>query len=228
MRCIINDMKLESVGILISLRPFGERDAVARIFTRDYGVMCGVVRAAFASHQRRRPMVGTMGDAVWNARLDSQLGTFHWDANRNLVVEIMSRSVALKYMNAVFELIGALLPERECFAKLYDETLDFLSRISGAHDDEIAAIYQGWELSFLMHMGYALDLTRCASCGGTHDLKYLSPRTGRAVCATCGAPYVGRLYDLPISLGVTGRFLDDICTQMGIKIPVARAVLGNK
>ncbi|HBS76774.1 MAG TPA: hypothetical protein DEA31_02875, partial [Alphaproteobacteria bacterium] len=37
-RGIIRAMKLESVGILIGMRPMGERDSVARIFTRDFGV----------------------------------------------------------------------------------------------------------------------------------------------------------------------------------------------
>ena len=219
-------MKLESVGILISLRPFGERDAVARIFTRDYGLMVGMLRGA-AVARKNRPMVGTMGDVSWNARLDSQLGVFHWDANRNLMAPFMSRGGALGAMNAAFELIGALLPERESFTELYDETLELLAQMAAASDDEISKIYMDWEIKFLGDLGYALDLSRCASCGRADDLKYLSPRTGRAVCASCGAPYVGRLYDLPLSLHVTGRFLDDICTQMGIEMPTARRILPN-
>ncbi|MBP5708123.1 MAG: recombination protein O N-terminal domain-containing protein [Alphaproteobacteria bacterium] len=39
-------MNLESTGILIGLRPIGERDCVAMIFTRDFGMMHGVLRAA--------------------------------------------------------------------------------------------------------------------------------------------------------------------------------------
>lgn len=219
-------MKLESVGILISLRPFGERDAVARIFTRDYGLMVGMLRGATAA-RKNRPMVGTMGDVSWNARLDSQLGVFHWNANHNLMAPFMARGGALGFINSAFELIGALLPERESFSELYAETLELLAQCAAARDDEIANIYQAWEVKFLGDLGYALDLSRCASCGRNDNLKYLSPRTGRAVCASCGAPYVGRLYDLPLSLNVTGRFLDNICTQMGIQMPTARRILPN-
>ena len=35
---IIYDMKLESDGILIAIKPFNERDALGRIFTRDNGI----------------------------------------------------------------------------------------------------------------------------------------------------------------------------------------------
>ena len=41
-------MKLESNGIVISLRPFGERDAVAHIFTENHGVLTGMLRGAQA------------------------------------------------------------------------------------------------------------------------------------------------------------------------------------
>ena len=72
-------MKLESVGILIGLRPFNERDSVARIFTRDYGVLVGMMRGAVVA-KKNKPLVGQVGVAMWNARLDSQLGMFHWEA----------------------------------------------------------------------------------------------------------------------------------------------------
>ena len=67
-------MKLESQGILISLIPFNERDAVARVFTRDYGVLVGMLRGALGV-KKNRPLVGQFGNVVWGARLDSQLGT---------------------------------------------------------------------------------------------------------------------------------------------------------
>ena len=96
-------MKLESNGILISLRPFNERDALAHIFTRDYGVVVGMMRGAVVA-KKNKPLVGQMGVMSWNARLDSQLGVFHWDAEKNLAAPIMLNSDALKlilFWNAV-------------------------------------------------------------------------------------------------------------------------------
>lgn len=74
-------MNLESSGILISLRPLGETDSVARVFTSEYGVLCGMMRGAQRT-RKNRPLVGQVGTASWNARLDSQLGVFHWDAEK--------------------------------------------------------------------------------------------------------------------------------------------------
>jgi DNA repair protein RecO (recombination protein O) len=83
-------------------------------------------------------------------------------------------------------------------------------------------LYLQWEIELLSDLGYALDLTKCSGCGRTDDLIYLSPKTGRAVCADCGAPYDDRLYKLPLNLNITKRFVSGICNAQGVDIPTAR------
>lgn len=212
-----NKMKLESEGILISLRPFNERDCVARIFTRDYGIVVGMMRGAVVA-KKNKPLVGQLGNMSWNARLDSQLGVFHWDVEKNLAATMMLKSSWLMAMNAAFSLIDALLPEREPYPVLYDETLSWLG-------GDVNQGYLNWEISLLRELGYALDLTRCSGCGCVDDLEYLSPRTGRAVCKTCATPYINKLYKLPLNLAVTGRFLESVCIQQGTEIPIMRRIL---
>ena len=53
-------MKLESNAILISIRPFNEKDAVARVFSRDYGILVGVMRGAVVA-KKNKPLVGQVG-----------------------------------------------------------------------------------------------------------------------------------------------------------------------
>ncbi len=216
-------MKLESTGILIDMRPLNERDAIARIFTADYGVLCGVMRAALVM-KKNRPLVGQMGAVAWNARLDTQLGTFHWDASHNLAAPLMGDARRLMLMNAAFGLIDALLPEREPYTDLYRETLAMLTQLAqgGASADNV---YLNWEIALLRDLGYALDLSACSGCGRGDDLCYLSPRTGRAVCRDCGEPYASRLYRLPVSLNITGRFIDAICLAQGTQIPRSRQII---
>ena len=216
------DMKLESIGILIGLRPFNERDAIARVFTRDFGVLVGMMRGANVA-KKNRPLVGQVGGAIWNARLDSQLGMFHWDAEKNLSASVMMNSDALMRLNSAFEILGTLLPEREEYSILYDETLVLLGALACG---DVGA-YLTWEINLLRDLGYALDLSRCSGCGATETLNYLSPRTGRAVCDTCAAPYVDRLYKLPVNLDTTLRFLENICAQQGVVVPSMRRMIKN-
>lgn len=215
-------MRLESNGILIGLRPFNERDAIARVFTRDFGVLVGMMRGANVA-KKNRPLVGQVGGAIWNARLDSQLGMFHWDAEKNLSASVMMNSDALMRLNSAFEILGTLLPEREEYSILYDETLVLLGALACG---DVGA-YLTWEINLLRDLGYALDLSRCSGCGATETLNYLSPRTGRAVCDKCAAPYVDRLYKLPVNLNTTLRFLENICMQQGVAVPQMRRMIKN-
>ena len=216
------EMKLDSDGILIGLRPFNERDCVARIFTREHGVMTGMLRGAVVA-KKNKPLLGQVGVASWNARLDSQLGVFHWDAEKNLAAPLMISPIALGYMNAAFEIIAAMLPEREEYKSLYDETLDLLRDLSVRP----AESYLVWEINLLRDLGYALDLSKCSGCGVGDDLEFLSPRTGRAVCKKCAAPYINKLYRLPVNLNTTLRFLESVCAQQGVDVPMMRRMIKN-
>lgn len=213
-------MKLESYGILIGMRPLNERDVVAQIFTQDFGVMVGVMRGAVVA-KKNKPLVGQVGAVSWNARLDSQLGTFHWEAEKNLAAGLLVRPRALAEMNAAFGLLVALLPEREGYATLYDDTVVLLNELNSGNE----SAYLKWETELLRELGYALDLSRCSGCGVAHNLNWLSPKTGRAVCDECAAPYINKLYKLPLNLNTTGRFLDSVCIQQGIDMPMCRKML---
>lgn len=218
-------MKLESVGILIDQRPCNERDSLARIFTADFGVMTGIMRGAVVA-KKNRPLIGQVGNVAWNARLDSQLGVFHWEGVRNMAASVMADARRLGMLNAAFALIVTLLPERERYDELYKETLEFLTALPNAARP--ADIYVEWEENFLRDIGYALDLSACAGCGGHENLNYLSPRTCRAVCDSCAAPYIGRLYQLPMTLDTGRRLLEQICTSQGATLPPARQILRDK
>ena len=216
-------MNLESNGILIGLRPIGERDSVGVIFTRDFGLMHGVLRAAQIA-KKNRALVGQVGSASWNARLDTQLGAFHWDACENLAARLMGDMRTLGCMNAVFALLDTLLPERESYECLYDLTISLLREIDTHNAMER---YMEWEIAFLRELGYALDLSHCSGCGRTDNLHFLSPKTGRAVCDNCAAPYIDKLYKLPITLDTTMRFVCGVCRQQGVDVPAARSYLSR-
>jgi DNA repair protein RecO (recombination protein O) len=213
-------MKLESVGILIALKPFNERDALGRIFTRDNGILVGMLRGAVVA-KKNIPLIGQIGNVTWNARLDSQLGVFHWETEKNVGAKVLMNPNALMFMNAAFDLLNTLLPERESYVELYDNTLCLLERLANADTDA----YLQWEICLLRELGYALDLSKCSGCGKCESLEYLSPRTGRAVCSTCAGPYLSKLYQLPLNINVTLRFLESVCLQQGTQIPLMRKLL---
>ena len=217
-------MKLETVGILIALKPLGERDSVARVFTYDYGLLVGMMRGAQVA-RKNKPLIGQLGAVSWNARLDSQLGAFHWEAEKNLVASSMSSQMSLDFINSSFELIDSLLPEREKYEYLYEATIDFMKK---TQEGNLKYSYLMWEVCLLRELGYALDLSRCSGCGTRENLNYLSPKTGRAVCDACAEPYIDKVYKLPLSLEITGCFLQKVCDSQGIVLPFSRKILTEK
>ena len=219
-------MKLESSGILISLRPFDEANAIAQIFSADFGIMSGMLRGALSPRRSARPLIGQIGNFSWNARLDSALGILHWEPERNLAAPLMQNAQSLAFMNSAFDLISNLLPEREQYKNLYHDTVKLLNEL--ASHEKSTEKYLTWEIGFIRDLGYALDLTHCSGCGRLDNLAYLSPRTGRAVCTDCGAPYADKLYRLPITLDTTFRFLENICLNQGAKTPPFRTILKGK
>ena len=204
------------------MRPFDEKNAIAQVFSRDFGVMSGMMRGAVVA-RTNRPLVGQVGSVSWNARLDDSLGVFHWESEKNLSAPIMTNANLLPFMNSVFALIAGLLPERESYEHLYDETIEMLTGLPCANNP--ADEYLNWEINLLRELGYALDLTHCSGCGRTTDLNYLSPKTGRAVCTTCATPYINKLYKLPVTLNTTLRFLENICATVGTPVPAFRLMM---
>ena len=175
------------------------------------------------SAKKNKPLIGQWGNVSWNARLDSQLGVFHLEAEKNLSAQFILNTDLLKIMNSVFALILTLVPERESYTNLYRETFALLKDLPNV--ENFFDRYLQWEIVLLKELGYALDLTKCSGCDKEEDLYYLSPRTGRAVCRDCGAPYHDKLYKLPLNLGITLRFISNICEVQGVDIPMPRKIL---
>ena len=216
-------MKLESTGILIGLRPINERDSVGAIFTREYGMLRGLMRGAVVA-RKNRALVGQVGMVTWNARLDSQLGAFHWESSENIGAPLMMNKKTLCFMNAAFALIATLLPEREQNMHLYDSTFLMLRNLLGGDSEKV---YLNWELDLLRDLGFALDLSHCSGCGRTDNLNYLSPKTGRAVCDDCATPYMSKLYKMPVNLDITLNFIARVYNQMGVDMPGSRLYLSR-
>ena len=63
-----------------------------------------------------------------------------------------------------------------------------------------AALLVRFELEMLNDLGVGLDLSTCAATGVTHDLVWVSPKSGRAVSREAGAPYADKLLPLPAFL----------------------------
>ena len=195
-------MEWRDEGILLTVRRHGESAAIIDAFTAEHGRHAGVVRGG--ASRRMAPLLqpGAQLSLEWRARLDEHIGAYQADLIRSRAAALMADGDALAAMAAVSALLTAYLADREPHVELYAATCGLIDSFGVAEDWRRA--YVAWELVLLADLGFPLDLSACAATGATEDLIWVSPRTGKAVSRSAGAPYADRLLPLPDFLGGDG------------------------
>ncbi len=179
---------------------------------------------------------GNQLDAVWKARLESHIGGWSVELVRSRAAAILSDPLRLAALSSVCALASFALPEREAMTEFQTRT-EALSEAIASGEGWLAG-YVLWELALLEVSGFGLDLTACAVSGGTNDLAFVSPRTGRAVARGQAGDWATRLLVLPDmltggmptikgaieALALTGWFLENsLAPSLGDRpLPAAR------
>lgn len=232
-------MEWTDEGIVLGSRRHGEASAILELMTRDHGRHLGLVRGGAGSRLRPVLQAGNTVAVSWRARLDEHLGNFSVEGVALRAGALLPASHAVYGLTHLAALCR-LLPERDPHPLLHaaiEAMLEDMLELKAT-----AIRMARFELQLLAELGFGLDLDRCAATGVSIDLAYVSPRSGRAVSRTAGAPWHDRLLRLPDflkseeastepSLGevedgfrLTGFFLTrHVLEPRGEKLPVSRA-----
>jgi len=194
-------MEWSDEAVVLSVRPHGETAAVAELFTRAHGRHLGLVHGGRSRRLRPLLQTGNHVSATWKARLADNLGHLTLELLEPHAAKLLDDPSALAALGSMASL-ARLLAERDPHPSLFEVTL-FVLGFMGDRDVWPALLVR-WELALLEELGFGLDLTTCAATGGSDDLVYVSPRTGRAVSREAGAPYAERLLALPGFLAPAG------------------------
>ncbi len=231
-------MEWREEGILLSVRRHGEHAAIVEVFTEAQGLHAGVVRGGASRKMAPVLQPGAQLDLSWRARLSDHLGAFTVEPVRSRAAQVMGDRQALAGLNSICGLLCFALAERDPHPALYAQTLDLFDRLGT--DPAWPLAYMFWETALLDALGFGLDLSSCAVTGVTQDLKYVSPKSGRAVSEQGAGEWVDRLLPLPAALRgligpnaldevpqglrITGHFLNEwMAPAMGNKpVPAAR------
>jgi DNA repair protein RecO (recombination protein O) len=187
-------MDWQGEGILLSVRRFGEANAIIEVFTPDHGRHAGVVRGGGSRKMAASLQPGNQLAVEWRARLSEHIGSFRIEVLRSRMAPVMSDPVALAGLGAVIAMIRFGLPEREAHPRLYALTEALFDHLGA---ENWPAAYALWEASLLSDLGFGLDLSQCAATGTRQELHYVSPKSGRAVSRSAGAEWADRMLPLP-------------------------------
>jgi len=181
-------------GIVLSARKHGETSAIITLLTRDHGRHLGLVRGGNGKRARGILQPGNKVEARWQARLAEHLGAFQCEMTEAFAARVLRDALKLSALSAACAVAEGALAEREPHQPVFEGLLALLG--SFEHDDWPSA-YVKWELGLLGEVGFALDLSECASTGQNDQLAYVSPKSGRAVSLVAGEPYKDKLLALP-------------------------------
>ena len=195
-------MEWREDGILLAVRRHGESSAIIEVLTKDHGRHSGIVRGGASRKVAPLLQPGTELDLTWRARLEDHLGSFTAEPKRARAAALMGDRLTLAGLNAMVALLSFALPEREAHPGLYKKTCAVLDMMEDGPYWPLA--YLQWELTLLQELGFGLDLSSCAVIGTQDDLRFVSPKSGKAVSSRGAGEWADRL--LPLSPTLLGQW----------------------
>lgn len=226
-------------AIIVNVVKFAERDAVVTFLTQNHGRHGGLCKGAFSKNGTGTFQIGNLVQIDWRARLEEHLGVVKAELAKSYAAAVLDDAQRLTALSCVCAMCS-LLPEREIVSDFFQNTLEQIALLPF---DGWAERYVRWEIELLKTLGFGLDLSACAVTGAREDLIYVSPKSGRAVSRSAGAPWRDRLLDLPAflldgdaraesveeikkALKLTGFFLENhVLKTLDCSIPAVRGRL---
>lgn len=199
-------MQFDDTGIILSARKHSESNLIVRIFTREHGVVGGLVRSV--KKYGAVAQAGNLVECNWNARLEEHLGSWKLEMTRPVFAQVMGDRMKLAAVTSLCTMLQELMAERDPHAELYEHVEHWLKE--GLQQEGWIEEYVQLELGLLSELGFGLDLTCCAVSGEREGLAYVSPKSGRAVTAEASGAYKDKLLVLP-------RFLHEASKESALE-----------
>jgi DNA repair protein RecO (recombination protein O) len=200
-------MEWTESSFIIGTRRHGETSLIVEAFTGAHGRHLGLVKGGRGTRWRGVLQPGNRVRFTWRARLSEHLGHYAVEAEALRAGEIMADPLALAALNSLNAMVR-LLPERDPHPRLFLLYEAIIEALPAGEGWPVALAR--FELTLLQELGFGLDLECCAATGANDELAYVSPKSGRAVSLSAGAPYKDRLLSLPRFLREESLMPEDV------------------
>jgi DNA repair protein RecO (recombination protein O) len=183
-------------GFILACSPLQERDMLMDILCYERGRVRAVVKYGATSKQRPLLQPANYVQIQATARLASHMPRMEVELLTPYFALMMRDGLLLSAAQSAHHLCMAFLPEQHPYKTLF---LSLHHMYDALQRDPLTILkhYVHFELCLLQECGYGLQLTRCVVTGDSHDLAYISPKSGEAVGRAAGVAYKDRLFTYP-------------------------------
>lgn len=187
-------MQFQDEGYIINLRRHGEKSLILTVLTRHHGKLVGYVKNCLTKKNLGVYQLGNRVSVDAYARLEENMWSFRVELLSPAAVNFMNDARKLAALASLCSLCNEALPEGDNLERFFYYVDSFFNLID---EENWIVHYSYFEFYLLEYLGIGLDLSECSATGTTENLRYVSPKTGKAVCAEAGEPYKDRLFAYP-------------------------------
>ena len=187
-------MQFRDEGYIIGLRKHGESSLILTVLTRNYGKITGYVKNCLHKKNLGTYQLGNSVTIEAYARVDENMLSLKVELQNAGAVNFMTDGGKLAALASLCSLCRDCLPEQAPLERFYYYIDSFFNLIN---EENWLAHYCYFEFYLLENLGIGLDLSECAATGSTENLRYVSPKSGRAVCEEAGCLYREKLFAYP-------------------------------
>jgi len=187
-------MKISDIGIILSASEFQEKLILIKIFSKNHGLISSVARKP-SSKNKSSYQTGNIVSFQKFSRLPGQLGKVACELIESYQGDIIFNKLNLVSYNAISEIILNSFEEGDIHEKSYDMLYEYLKNLNNRN--LFWKRYFLAELTILAEAGYGLELDECAVNRTSENLRYVSPKTGKAVSEYAAKGYEHLLLKLP-------------------------------
>jgi len=211
----------KSAAVVIGSFPLGESDRLVTFYSRDFGKIRGVAKAA----RRMRSRFGsalelcTLGELVFFDTGRSELVRIdHFDITRpfNRVRENLETLAQAAW---VVECVARLTAERDRHVALFSLLVRALRALEGSRVPRRVAICFG--VRCIETLGHRPRLDACVECGRAYQLPRTALGEGGLVCDACALASAGTMPIAPATITAAER-LRSLSWDEALALPLAR------
>jgi DNA repair protein RecO (recombination protein O) len=192
-------------AVLLAKHLYGEHQCHGIFLTQTHGR----VRVSLPKKQSLSLQPGDSGQLRWMAHSPEKLAFGNYESATSPIAAILGNPCALIALKSACMLCIRALPEHAPAEPMFHTLTRLLDGMPTFHP----ALYVHFECEALSHIGYGLNLTKCAVTGASSGLCFVSPKTGCAVSEEGAGQYRERLLKLPAFLWNPSVKLEDVSPE---------------